>query len=106
LELRRQVDAVLEDVDVLIAPTSPMGPAAIEGQRVDDADLGRLLEVFAASMATTCPLNLTGHPALTVPSGPGDDDLPTGLQICGPWLGEHLLYRVGFAFEAAQVGGA
>jgi amidase len=109
LELRRQVDAILEEVDVLVTPTAPTGPVAIDGPRADDDDFHGSLAAFARSMATACPLNLTGHPALTVPSGPGDDDLPTGLQICGPRFGERTLYRVGFAFEAAQdslVGGA
>jgi amidase len=109
LELRRQLDAVLHEVDVVITPTTPTGPVAIDGPRVDDDDLEGLLTAFAKSMTTTCPLNLTGHPALTVPSGPADDDLPTGLQICGARFGDRTLYRVGFAFEAEQdalVGGA
>jgi amidase len=37
-----------------------------------------------------------------VPSGPGDDDLPTGLQIVGRRFDEHTAYRAGFAFEASR----
>jgi amidase len=100
LELRRQVDAALTQVDVLITPTTPAvahklltersGPAPfINGSRVGSAVLN------------TAPTDLTGHPALTVPCGTGEDDLPVGLQIMGPRYAEALLYQVGFAFEAA-----
>jgi amidase len=91
LELRRQIDLALAEVDVLVTPTIPTGPAEI-----DRESSGALIP---KSIVNTCPLNLTGHPALTVPSGPGDDGLPTGLQIVGRAFHEHTVYRVGSAFE-------
>ncbi|MGH9122091.1 MAG: hypothetical protein ACRDYC_09135 [Acidimicrobiales bacterium] len=55
-----------------------------------------------SAVANTMQLDLFGHPALTVPSGSGDHDLPLGLQVIGPHFGEELCYQVGFAFEAAM----
>jgi Asp-tRNA(Asn)/Glu-tRNA(Gln) amidotransferase A subunit family amidase len=53
------------------------------------------------SVLNTCALDLTGHPALTVPAGTGDHGLPVGLQLIGPRLGEAELYRAGAVVEAA-----
>ncbi|WP_146605173.1 amidase family protein [Jiangella anatolica] len=108
LELRRQVEAALGDADLLITPTSPTGPAEVPSSSFDLVDLAtkppeERSEAFirAAPILTCCPFNLTGHPALTVPSGVGDDGMPRGLQIIGPQFGEHLIYRAGHALESA-----
>jgi len=48
----------------------------------------------------TIPLNMTGHPAVSVPMGFANG-LPLGLQIVGPKGGEDIILRIGAAFEAA-----
>jgi amidase len=53
-------------------------------------------------VANTVPLDLSGHPALTVPCGLGEHGLPVGLQIVGRHLDEYRLYEVGSAFETAH----
>ena len=102
LELRRQIDTHLGRVDLLVTPTTPTGPPLL-------ADLPRrrepLFSELAAAMTNTA-VSLSGHPALTVPSGPGDDGLPTGLQVIGRRFDEHTVYRAGFAFEGNQVAGS
>jgi amidase len=98
LELRRQIDAHLEDVDLLATPTTPTGPPRIGEPPPSDPDL----RVQFSQMLNTCPLNLTGHPALTVPSGVAENDLPTGLQIIGRRFEEHTVYRAAFAVEARE----
>ncbi|MBR0643018.1 amidase [Plastoroseomonas hellenica] len=45
------------------------------------------------------PFNLTGHPALTIPSGFADDGLPTAVQLVGPWGGDMNLLRLGALLE-------
>jgi amidase len=99
LELRRQVDAALADVDLLITPTTPSGPFELLDRRATDEEMAQ--RAALDSVLNTCPLDLSGHPALTVPSGSCEGDLPTGLQIIGPRFGEELVYQAGFAFEGA-----
>ena len=48
------------------------------------------------------PFNLTGHPAVTLPSGFGDDGLPTGVQVVGRWGAEADILRVGALLERAR----
>ena len=48
----------------------------------------------------TTPANLTGVPAIAVPSGADDrDGLPLSLQIIGPRFGEAAVFRAARAFE-------
>jgi len=48
----------------------------------------------------TIPSNLSGHPAVSVPFGTGDDGLPVGVQVLAPALQEALLFRVAQVVEA------
>lgn len=93
LELGRQIDAALADVDILITPTTPTAPFKLSDQNFIDTVI---------STRNTTPLNVTGHPALTIPSGTADNGLPTGLQIIGRRFNERSIYSVAFAFESAR----
>ena len=50
-----------------------MGPATINGEEVDPL-IGWCLTYF---------INLSGHPAASIPAGLSDDKLPVGMQIIG-----------------------
>jgi aspartyl-tRNA(Asn)/glutamyl-tRNA(Gln) amidotransferase subunit A len=47
----------------------------------------------------TIPSNLAGDPAISVPIGLDDNDLPIGFQIMAPALGEEVMYRVAAEVE-------
>ena len=47
----------------------------------------------------TAPLNLSGHPALSVPSGVDDEGLPTAAQIIGAHFAESTVFRAAFTLE-------
>jgi aspartyl-tRNA(Asn)/glutamyl-tRNA(Gln) amidotransferase subunit A len=52
----------------------------------------------------TIPSNLTGHPAISVPFGVGDDGLPVGVQVLAPALGETVMFQVAAALESLAGG--
>lgn len=81
-----------ERLDALLTPTTPR-----QAMPLAELDPGRDL---AALVAFTCPFNLTGQPAMSVPCG-YVDGLPIGLQIVGRPLDERSVLRVGKAYESA-----
>lgn len=101
LELRRQVMTALADVDVLVTPTTARVAFELLDHRAQPGEMAARLPTTLGGVANTMQLDLSGHPALTVPCGTGDHDLPLGLQIIAPHFAEELCYQVGFAFESS-----
>jgi aspartyl-tRNA(Asn)/glutamyl-tRNA(Gln) amidotransferase subunit A len=85
-------DRAYETFDVLLGATAPTTAFDL-GAKVDDPMAMYMNDVC------TIPSNLSGHPALSVPFGTGDDGLPIGVQVLAPALGETLLFRVGRVVE-------
>jgi len=83
---------ILDEVDVLIGPTSPFPPFKI-GEKKDDP-----LQMYLADILTV-PINIAGLPSLNVPCGFSNDNLPIGMQIIGPQFSEELILRVGNNYE-------
>lgn len=98
--IREDFRKAFEQVDVIVTPTAPTVAWKI-GQKGDDPLALYLEDVF------TVPASLAGIPGLTVPVGfasPPDDvsiELPVGLQILGPVLGEEKCLMVGNLLEQA-----
>ncbi len=90
----RDYDAAFADFDVLVSPTSPTTAFPI-GAKVDDPLAMYLNDVF------TIPANLSGMPAISIPSGLDGDGLPVGLQLTTPVLQEDRLLRAALALEQA-----
>jgi aspartyl-tRNA(Asn)/glutamyl-tRNA(Gln) amidotransferase subunit A len=78
--------------DVLLTPTSPT--VAFEfGSKTDNPLAMYLCDTY------TIPTNLAGHPGMSVPFGTGADDLPVGVQVLAPTLGEPVMFRVAAELE-------
>ncbi|GAA2363174.1 Asp-tRNA(Asn)/Glu-tRNA(Gln) amidotransferase subunit GatA [Nonomuraea africana] len=93
--ISRDFEAAFHQVDVLISPTTPTTAFPI-GERADDP-----IAMYLADLCTI-PSNLSGNAAISVPCGLADEDnLPVGLQIMAPVLGDDRCYRVGAAVEKA-----
>lgn len=94
---RADFDALLNQVEVLIAPCMPSLPPDLESmnQRVeDDADRAEFITF-------TAPFNYSGHPSITLPAGLSGDGLPQAFQLIGRHLAEPTLIRAGSAYERA-----
>jgi len=88
----KDFERVFNDVDVLVAPVSPI-PAFKIGEKSNDPLSMYLADIF------TIPINAAGIPALSVPCGFTNNGLPVGLQIIGSQFTEDLLFKVGAAYE-------
>jgi len=58
--------------------------------------VGRAFEM----LPNTCPFDVTGHPAMSVPCGMVDG-LPVGLMLIAKHYDETTIYRAAYAFEQA-----
>jgi aspartyl-tRNA(Asn)/glutamyl-tRNA(Gln) amidotransferase subunit A len=81
--------------DLLIAPTSPTTAFKI-GEKSDDPLTMYLNDVC------TIPANLAGLPAMSVPFGLGEDNLPVGVQILAKTLDESTMLRAAAVIEGAS----
>ena len=90
--IRGDYDAAFAAVDVIAMPTTPTAAFRL-GEKVDDPLQMYLADVFTVSA------NLSGHPALSVPCGFTERNLPVGLQLTARMFDEAGLLRVGHAYE-------
>ena len=89
----RAFERAYESYDVLLGATAPTTAFDL-GAKVDDPMAMYMNDVC------TIPSNLSGHPAISVPFGTGEDGLPVGVQVLAPALGEAMLFRVARVVEA------
>ncbi len=90
----RDYERAFDAFDVLVSPTSPTTAFRI-GERADDPMAMYLSDVF------TIPANLSGMPAITIPSGLDERGLPVGVQLTAPVLQEERLLRAAWSLEQA-----
>ncbi len=92
--IKQDFDRAFEQVDVIVAPTSPTTAFRI-GERIDDPYQMYLADVF------TIPANMAGIPGISLPCG-FSNDMPVGLQFLGQAFDESTLLGVAHAFEQSQ----
>ncbi len=103
--LFRAIQALFARYDMLVTPTMARTAlpadfdAANEDVVIDGVKCGITRQGWTSPQY---PFNLTGHPAVTLPSGFGDDGLPTGVQVVGRWGAEADILRVGALLEVAR----
>lgn len=91
-EVCRRIYGLFEKIDILLMPTAG-GPAFDLGSFNEDPTL-----MYGSDRFTVIG-NLTGCPAISLPSG-GNGCLPVGVMLMGNRLSEKMLYRAAFAAEA------
>ncbi|GAA2763699.1 amidase [Streptomyces paradoxus] len=78
----RRLAGLFADAELLLTPTAPTAPHGHEGPG----------DRYSTSL--TWGFNLSGHPALSLPTGFGGDGCPAGLQLVAPPGREALLLAV------------
>ncbi len=91
-KIREDFETAFEDVDAVIAPTSPVTAFKI-GEKIDDP-----LSMYLTDILTVA-VNLAGLPALSLPVGFSGEGLPIGLQIIGQPFEEELLLTLAQGYQ-------
>jgi amidase len=97
--MRAAYDRALDRYDVLVMPTVPGTAGTLP---VGDDNV-TLLALALGKEVNTAPLNLTGHPAISVPVGLVDK-LPVGIMIMGKRFDDATVLKVAHAFESLLGG--
>ncbi|MEU1150907.1 amidase [Streptomyces sp. NPDC005863] len=96
--MRRAWLELLEQVDVIAAPTVPMTAVPAGRQTLTWPD-GTHESVSDAYVRLSAPADITGIPALSLPVGRDRAGLPIGMQLLGRPRADADLLRVGHAYE-------
>lgn len=93
--LREAYDEALKNVDLLVMPTLPLKATLLPAANASREDyVARALEMIA----NTCPFDVTGHPAITVPAGMSAG-LPVGMMLIGRHWEDGTVLRAADAFQ-------
>ena len=90
--IKRGMAQAMQEVDVLVTPTSPRPAALLEGYDTASMLMGPNY---------TNPFDLTGQPAISIPGGFTSSGLPIGLQIAGKPFDETTVLRVAYTYQQA-----
>jgi amidase len=100
----REFGRFMERHDLLLVPTMAIRVPQANGpySLLHDAALGPWLEQLCDACRYTMPANETGLPAISVPAGLDQDELPIGVQLYGNFGREDLLMQVAAQIERAR----
>jgi amidase len=90
-----RLSALFEQIDLLLIPAQPMASPTVA--QMDT--LGSDAEGFAKLVRFTAPVNMSGHPTITLPAGFTREGTPVAVQLVAARLNEALLVRAGRAFQ-------
>ena len=94
-KLTAAYDTALTDYDLLLMPTVPMTATPLPGAGASTEEVvNRAFEM----LPNTCPFDVTGHPAMSIPCGKVDG-LPVGMMLIGKFYDEATIYKAAYAFE-------
>tara|TARA_B100000965_G_scaffold144596_1_gene120450 strand:- start:978 stop:2432 length:1455 start_codon:yes stop_codon:yes gene_type:complete len=90
--IKSDFDKSFSDVDAILTPSTPNAAFKI-GEKSNDPVSMYLNDIF------TVPVNLSGLPAISVPAGHDNNNLPLGLQLIGKPFDEQSILNLSLAIE-------
>jgi aspartyl-tRNA(Asn)/glutamyl-tRNA(Gln) amidotransferase subunit A len=90
--IKQDFEQAFRQVDVIACPVAPTTAFPI-GAKTDNP-----LEMYLSDIFTIS-LNLAGMCGISVPCGFDQQNLPIGLQLVGPHLGEEMILRAAHAYQ-------
>ncbi|PZC48700.1 MAG: aspartyl-tRNA(Asn)/glutamyl-tRNA(Gln) amidotransferase subunit A [Chloroflexi bacterium] len=97
--LEQQMTDALQNVEAIVAPTTQVPAPPLDGRVVTIGGKEQDSRRFLANLMR--PFNLTGQPALAVPSGFSSEGLPLSIQIAGRYLEDASVLAIGHAYQSA-----
>ncbi len=97
--VKRDYELAFTKCDAILTPTSPSAAFKI-GERSNDPLAMYLSDIYTVSA------NLAGVPAISVPCGLSDENLPIGVQLVGNFWSEAALLNLAHTYETAHPLGA
>ncbi|WP_018898129.1 amidase [Rhizobium sp. 2MFCol3.1] len=94
-KIKRAYDAAFEHYHLLLMPTLPRTASPLPKA---GAPLSEIVKRAAELNVNTCPFDITGHPAMSVPCGLADG-LPVGMMLIAKSFDEATIYRAAAEFE-------
>ena len=95
-KIRRLIATDFEEAfkvcDVIMGPTTP-SVAFRFGEKSADPVQMYLSDIY------TIAVNLAGLPGMSIPCGFGNDGMPVGLQVIGPWFAEAKMLNVAHQYQ-------
>ena len=91
-----KVKTLFQDIDILVVPAQGQASPTLEQRKMSR----RNPEATASLLRFTAPFDLTGSPALTMPSGFTKTGLPVAIQFVGRHFEEDILIRAGHAYQS------
>lgn len=91
-KIRASFKEAFEKYDFILGPTSPVLPFRI-GEKTNNP-----MEMYLADVYTV-NINLAGLPAISIPCGFSESELPIGMQLIGDYFSEKKLFKAAFAIE-------
>lgn len=95
--IMEEFDREFENCQMILTPIAP--DTAFElGENIGDP-----LKMYATDICTTT-VNIAGLPAISIPCGRDDKNLPIGVQLIGPKFSEQTLLNAAYAYEQLAGG--
>jgi len=88
-------DAVLDDYDLLMMPTTPVKAQPLPAP---DASREEYVQKALEMTSNTMPFDITHHPAMAVPCGMSKG-LPISMMLIGKHFDESTIYQTAHGFE-------
>jgi len=90
--IKQDFKNAFDKCDAIVCPTMPTTAFKI-GELINDPLQMYLMDIL------TCPVNLAGLPALSIPCGFDGKNLPIGFQIIGNYFNEKIILNIGYLLE-------
>lgn len=94
--IKGEFEQLLSTIDFLVLPAMGVAAPSLAAMRA------RTPQSVASRLRYTAPLDMSGHPSLTLPGGFTADGVPVGFQIVGRAFDESGLLTAGHAYQQSS----